>query len=232
MPTLTKLYTMQEAAQHNTPQDCWVVIDGKFSLRNCVVKKTKRKSPSTLVDDFQIAVEIIETADGWQGFFFALLKMFDKGSLDDLNSLVWLLLYSLERLDALIWANSSLIVMQSHSHVEFDGVRIMIMTVYDVGSYLDEHPGGDDVILATTGKDATDEFEDAGHSESARELLETFFIGELDLSATVIPELEISSKKQTDCTQKLMDLTKQYWAVSVAIAGVSVMVGFLLLRKK
>jgi cytochrome b involved in lipid metabolism len=23
--------------------------------------------------------------------------------------------------------------------------------VYDVGSYLDEHPGGDDVILATTG---------------------------------------------------------------------------------
>lgn len=29
MPTLTKLYTMQEAAQHNTPQDCWVVIDGK-----------------------------------------------------------------------------------------------------------------------------------------------------------------------------------------------------------
>jgi cytochrome b involved in lipid metabolism len=144
--------------------------------------------------------------------------------------------------------------------------------VYDVGSYLDEHPGGDDVILATTGiylhfhrmklklhcekyqevcndvalliliisltlcnviegKDATDEFEDAGHSKSARELLETFFIGELDLSATVIPELEISSKKQADYTQKLKDLTKQYWAVSVAIAGVSV-VGFLYLRKK
>lgn len=133
MPTLTKLYTMQEAAQHNTPQDCWIVIDGK---------------------------------------------------------------------------------------------------VYDVGSYLDEHPGGDDVILATTGKDAMDEFEDAGHSKSARELLETFFIGELDLSATVIPELEISSKKQADYTQKLKDLTKQYWAVSVAIAGVSVVVGFLYLRKK
>jgi cytochrome b involved in lipid metabolism len=81
------------------------------------------------------------------------------------------------------------------------------------------------------GKDATDEFEDAGHSKSARELLETFFIGELDLSATVIPELEISSKKQADYTQKLKDLTKQYWAVSVAIAGVSV-VGFLYLRKK
>ncbi|KAJ6910226.1 hypothetical protein NC652_021035 [Populus alba x Populus x berolinensis] len=76
------------------------------------------------------------------------------------------------------------------------------------------------------------EFEDAGHSRSARELLETFFIGELDLSATVIPELEISSKKQADCTQKLKDLTKQYWGVPVAVIGVSAVVGFLYLRKK
>lgn len=29
MPTLTKLFTMQEASQHNTKDDCWVVIDGK-----------------------------------------------------------------------------------------------------------------------------------------------------------------------------------------------------------
>ena len=142
-----------------------------------------------------------------------------------------------------------------------------------MGSYLEEHPGGDDVILATTGiylhfhrmrlkmlcekyqevyndvalliliiiltlcnviegKDATDEFEDAGHSESARELLETFFIGELDLSATVIPELEISSKKQAGCTQKFKDLTKQNWAIPVAVIGVSVVIGFLYLRKK
>lgn len=79
MPTLWKLYTMQEASQHNSKEDCWVVIDGK---------------------------------------------------------------------------------------------------VYDVSSYLDEHPGGDDVVLAATGKDATDDFEDAGHSESAKELMETFCIAQ------------------------------------------------------
>ncbi|KAF2294954.1 hypothetical protein P3X46_017207 [Hevea brasiliensis] len=134
MPTLTKLYTMDEASQHNTKDDCWIVIDGK---------------------------------------------------------------------------------------------------VYDVSSYLDEHPGGDDVVLATTGKDATDDFEDAGHSQEARELLQSFCIGELDPSAPVIPELEISSKKQPAVnSQKLQDLTKQYWAVPVAIAGISVVVGFLYLRKK
>ncbi|KAL7163735.1 hypothetical protein ACSBR2_039789 [Camellia fascicularis] len=120
MPTLTKLYTMREASQHNTKDDCWVVIDGK---------------------------------------------------------------------------------------------------VYDVSTYLDEHPGGDDVMVAATGKDATDEFEDAGHSKSARELMETFRIGELDPASppAIIPELEIPSKKK-----QLEDLTKQYWTVPVTVVGVSV----------
>lgn len=82
------------------------------------------------------------------------------------------------------------------------------------------------------GKDATDDFEDAGHSESAKELMETFCIGELDTSSPVIPELEISSKKQTDYAQKLVGLTKQYWVVPVAVVGISVVLGFLHLRKK
>ncbi|KAI3730691.1 hypothetical protein L1987_61864 [Smallanthus sonchifolius] len=44
------------------------------------------------------------------------------------------------------------------------------------------------------GKDETDEFEDAGHSKSARELMETFCVGELDTSD--IPQLEVVSEKQ------------------------------------
>ncbi|KAK4764452.1 hypothetical protein SAY87_013890 [Trapa incisa] len=134
MPTITRMFTMQEASRHSSRDDCWIVIDGK---------------------------------------------------------------------------------------------------VYDVSSYLDEHPGGDDVVLDATGKDATDEFEDAGHSKEARELLETFCIGELDESSTAIPEMEILSKKQApDYARKLVDLSKQYWAVPVAVFGISVVVSFLVLRKK
>ncbi|XP_006348668.1 cytochrome b5 isoform A [Solanum tuberosum] len=133
MPTLTKLFTMEEAAEHNTKDDCWVVIDGK---------------------------------------------------------------------------------------------------VYDVSSYLDEHPGGDDVLLGVTGQDATDEFEDAGHSKSARELMEKFFIGELDTTSSSIPELEIVKKAGKDIPQKFMEVTKQYWFVPVAAVGISVVVGFLYTRKK
>ncbi|KAJ8573076.1 hypothetical protein K7X08_009587 [Anisodus acutangulus] len=54
--------------------------------------------------------------------------------------------------------------------------------VYDVTSFLDEHPGGDDVLLTATGKDATDDFEDVGHSDDAREMMKKYFIGEIDSS--------------------------------------------------
>ncbi|PIM99080.1 Cytochrome b5 [Handroanthus impetiginosus] len=135
MPTLTKLYTMEEASQHNTSDDCWVVVDGK---------------------------------------------------------------------------------------------------VYDVTTYLDEHPGGDDVLLGAAGQDATEEFEDAGHSKTARELMEQFFIGELDETPPPIPELEIVSKKQEfkNFPQKVLNLSKQYWVVPVAAVGLSLAVGFLYLRRK
>ncbi|KAM6548321.1 hypothetical protein CsatB_019997 [Cannabis sativa] len=133
MPSLTKLFSMEEISQHNTKDDCWVVIDDK---------------------------------------------------------------------------------------------------VYDLSSYLDEHPGGDDVVLAATGKDATEDFEDAGHSKTAKELMQSFFIGELDTSD--FPEPDIVSKKPTrrDYAQKLIDLAKQYWVVPTAVVGLSVVVGFLIFRKK
>lgn len=51
--------------------------------------------------------------------------------------------------------------------------------VYDVTPYLDEHPGGDDILLDSAGRDATREFEDVGHSDSARAELAKFCIGVL-----------------------------------------------------
>ncbi|KAL7148903.1 hypothetical protein ABFS83_05G004400 [Erythranthe nasuta] len=132
MPTLTKLITMKEASEHNTAEDCWVVIDGK---------------------------------------------------------------------------------------------------VYDVSAYLDEHPGGDDVLLKATGKDATEEFEDAGHSKTARELMEEFCIGEIDQPPSPIPEMEIVHKKK-QLPHKVLYFTKQYWVVPAAAVGLSVVVGFLYLKRK
>lgn len=51
--------------------------------------------------------------------------------------------------------------------------------VYDVTSFLLEHPGGDDILLDSSGRDATREFEDVGHSGEARAQLAELMVGEL-----------------------------------------------------
>ncbi|XP_019200321.1 PREDICTED: cytochrome b5-like [Ipomoea nil] len=56
--------------------------------------------------------------------------------------------------------------------------------VYDVTPFMEDHPGGDEVLLSATGKDATNDFEDVGHSDAAREMMDKYFIGVID-KATV-----------------------------------------------
>ncbi|PLN78228.1 cytochrome b5 [Aspergillus taichungensis] len=49
--------------------------------------------------------------------------------------------------------------------------------VYDVSAFVDEHPGGEEVLLDVAGQDATEAFEDVGHSDEAREILDGMFVG-------------------------------------------------------
>ncbi|XP_013784659.1 cytochrome b5-like [Limulus polyphemus] len=51
--------------------------------------------------------------------------------------------------------------------------------IYDVSKFIEEHPGGEEVLLEQAGKDASEAFEDVGHSTDARELMKQFKIGEL-----------------------------------------------------
>jgi 4-hydroxysphinganine ceramide fatty acyl 2-hydroxylase len=50
------------------------------------------------------------------------------------------------------------------------GIKVIIFegTVYDVGTYLEAHPGGKDQILPYLGKCIDEAFEEVGHSKSAR----------------------------------------------------------------
>ncbi|KAH0843901.1 hypothetical protein AYO21_10404 [Fonsecaea monophora] len=51
--------------------------------------------------------------------------------------------------------------------------------VYNASSFVDEHPGGEEVLLDVGGQDATEAFEDVGHSDEAREILEGLIVGSL-----------------------------------------------------
>ncbi|KAK0743299.1 cytochrome b5-like heme/steroid binding domain-containing protein [Schizothecium vesticola] len=51
--------------------------------------------------------------------------------------------------------------------------------VFDVSKFVDEHPGGEEVLLDVAGQDATEAFEDVGHSDEARESLKPMLVGSL-----------------------------------------------------
>lgn len=63
--------------------------------------------------------------------------------------------------------------------------------VYDVTSFLNDHPGGDDLILDHAGKDIGEIMTDKishEHSESAYEMLDEYVIGRLCEGETIVSE--------------------------------------------
>ena len=64
-------------------------------------------------------------------------------------------------------------------HMSYDDLWLVIDgKVYDVTPFMDDHPGGGEIMLSAAGKDATDDFEDVGHSPHAREMLKKYEIGD------------------------------------------------------
>lgn len=78
--------------------------------------------------------------------------------------------------------------------------------VFDLTAFLNEHPGGEEVLIEHAGKDATEAFEDVGHSSDAREMMAKFKIGEIiEAERKVVPEKSEpnwSSEKQDDSSMK------------------------------
>jgi len=68
--------------------------------------------------------------------------------------------------------------------------------VYDVSKYLDDHPGGAEVMLDVSGQNADEFFEDIGHSGDARKELKKYLIGTYKLSEEEIEKLKIEAEKR------------------------------------
>ncbi|XP_018342579.1 PREDICTED: cytochrome b5-like isoform X2 [Trachymyrmex septentrionalis] len=69
--------------------------------------------------------------------------------------------------------------VEKHAETSRDTWIIIHNNVYNVTSFLNEHPGGEEVLLEQNGQDATEAFEDIGHSTDARQMMESYKIGEL-----------------------------------------------------
>ncbi|KAG1815708.1 cytochrome b5-like heme/steroid binding domain-containing protein [Suillus subaureus] len=92
------------------------------------------------------------------------------------------------------------------AHSTKDSLYVLIHgEVYDVTKFIDEHPGGDDVILAEAGKDATQAFEDVGHSDEARDLLPPLLVGAFEKDGA----LKISDTKTPGSGASVSDAVEQ-----------------------
>lgn len=69
-------------------------------------------------------------------------------------------------------------LLESHNHRD-DCWIALHGKVYDVTAFLPDHPGGAEVVANLAGQDATDAFEEVGHSLEARQDALVYEIGAL-----------------------------------------------------
>jgi cytochrome b involved in lipid metabolism len=85
--------------------------------------------------------------------------------------------------------------------------------VFDVTKYLSAHPGGAEVILDTAGGDASDMFEDIGHSKYARKLLDVYRIGNTEI---------VSKPESTDTTDTIDSITIMVYVAFGILMGIAI----------
>ncbi|RWS12382.1 cytochrome b5-like protein [Dinothrombium tinctorium] len=90
--------------------------------------------------------------------------------------------------------------------------------VYDVSKFLEEHPGGEEVLLEQAGKDATEAFEDVGHSSDARELMKQYLVGELEEEEKSSKTEERQWDFQKEGGEEASASSWREWVIPVGIA--------------
>ncbi|KAI3783852.1 hypothetical protein L1987_42940 [Smallanthus sonchifolius] len=102
-------------------------------------------------------------------------------------------------------------------HNKIDDCWIIISgKVYDVTPFMDDHPGGGEVMRKATGKDATVDYGDVGHSTAANEMMQKYYVGEFDQST--IPE---KRSYMSSTTEKIYNLKKSpQFMIKVLLVGI------------
>ncbi|KAG0459029.1 hypothetical protein HPP92_022157 [Vanilla planifolia] len=95
--------------------------------------------------------------------------------------------------------------------------------VYDITPFVGDHPGGDDVMVSSTGKDATEDFEDVGHSKTARDIMAKHYIGDIDpltvpTKLSFVPASHTTSIQSSNLPTKLLQFLVPLLILGLAYA--------------
>lgn len=108
-------------------------------------------------------------------------------------------------------------------HNSRDSVWFVIHNkVYDVTKFMEEHPGGEEVLLEQAGKNASEIFEDVSHSADAKDLMKTYLVGELpENERTAEPVKQVKTQVKTkhfDDAEHSLSISWKQWFSTIAIS--------------
>ena len=70
--------------------------------------------------------------------------------------------------------------VKQHDSTSSDPWIVILGKVVAINEYKDEHPGGDEVLLEYSGRDATKYFKEIGHGSNAEQEMVKYIVGELE----------------------------------------------------
>ena len=97
--------------------------------------------------------------------------------------------------------------------------------MYDVTKYLDDHPGGAEVMLDVAGTNADEFFEDIGHSKEARLELAKYLIGSFKMDAATLAKMKADAEKQKQAAGGNASM------IVMLVAVVAIVLGYLQMNK-
>ncbi len=90
--------------------------------------------------------------------------------------------------------------------------------------FLFQHPGGEEILFENAGREATEAFEDVGHSTDAREMMKDYYIGEI-VESERIGNADKGPKKWGGADEKSADDSGwSSWVMPVILAAIAAFV--------
>lgn len=97
--------------------------------------------------------------------------------------------------------------------------------VYDVAKFMEEHPGGEEVLLEQAGKDASEIFDDVSHSDDAKNIMKSYLIGEVPEHERTKVEVKAKKTFHFENEDHSLSLTWPQWVIAISVAtGVGLLV--------
>lgn len=194
--TLTQVLSIQEIAKHNNASSCWLLIEGKVYDVSLYIYQHPGNADTIIPTCGTDATKAYNTKgktsrpSPHSQNAYELLKQFYIGDLGQAPTVVTpsatqpvpTAPAAQSKPTAPITSTTNSTITLSSQEVAkhnttADCWLIINNNVYNVTSYLGQHPGGVSTIKPSCGKDGTALFEGLPHSTNAHQLLANFYVG-------------------------------------------------------